>query len=183
MKNIFITTAFLIFTAGFAQNNPVDKMEETEVKTKMVEKDGEMIETKVKVITKKEQEIMINPAQKDMRDPDQYIPPTKVTKTIMVDNDNDPFYDNKTKLRYYSFNDVKYAFKADETGFKLVTQDGDNEIIFGNAVRSSLNNYYIVSLDDFSGIGYFDDNGNLVVEYYNRDLNVLVSERFDKIPF
>lgn len=183
MKNIFITTALLIFTAGLAQNNPVDKMEETKVKTMMVEKDGEMIETKVKVITKKEQEVMTNPAQKDQRDADRYLPATKVTKTIMIDNDNDPFYDNKTQLKYYSFNDVKYAFKADETGFKLITQDGDNEVVFGNAVRSSMNNYYIVTLDDFAGIGYFDDNGNLVVEYFDRELNVLVTERFDEIPF
>ncbi|MBT8266930.1 MAG: hypothetical protein KJO41_08095 [Bacteroidia bacterium] len=183
MKNIFISAALLIFTAGFAQENPVDSMEETKVKTMTVEKDGETIETKVKVVTKKEQEVMTNPAQDHLRDADRYLPPTKVTKTIMVDNDNDPFYDNKTKLKYYTFKNVKYAFRADETGFMVTNFDGDKEVIFGKAVRSSLNNYYIVTLDDFAGVGYFDDNGNLIIEYYDSELDVLVSERFDAVPF
>lgn len=183
MKYLLNIAVLLLFTGMYAQENPVDKMQETKVKTMMVEKDGEMIETKVKVITKKEQEVMTNPAQKAQRDADRYLPPTKVSKTILVDNDNDPFYDNKTELKYYSFNNVKYAFKADETGFKVSKIDGEKEIKYGTAIRSSMNNYYIVTLDDFTGVGYFDENGSMIIEYYNTDLNDLVSVRFDEAPF
>ena len=65
--------------------------------------------------------------------------------------------------------------KANKKGFTLSDAEKNN---IGYAARSSNNQYYILNMDNYSGVGYFNNEGNFVVEYYNSDLGVLVNKEF-----
>lgn len=184
MKNLLYTLAILLGTVAYAQDSdaPVDNMESTKVKTKTVKKNGEMTETKVKVITNKEQEVKTDPNQADQYNANQIVPPTKVTKTIMVDSDEDAAYETKSVISYYTYNDMKYAFKTGRNGFVVYSMDGDEEIILGTAIKSSKEDLYIFTTTTYSGVGYFDNN-HFVVEYYNKEDNVLMTQKFKQTKF
>ncbi|WP_299228196.1 hypothetical protein [uncultured Psychroserpens sp.] len=175
MKNLIYAFSLLMITGAYAQNKPVDKVEETKVKTIKVEKDGKIVENKIKVTTKKEQEVMTDPNYEGTVNAPRVFPEVKVTKTVSIDNDNDPFYDSKDEIIYFTNNDSKYAFTSNESGFLM---SDDNNKMFATAVRSSNSQYYILDINNYSGVGYFNDEGNFVVEYYNSDTKMLVNEEF-----
>lgn len=183
MKYLLNIAVLMLFAGTYAQDKPVDKMQETKVKTVMMEKDGKMVESKVKVVTTKEQTVMTNPEQADQRDADRFLPPVKVSKTIMIDNDNDPFYEAETQLRYYSLDGLKYQFRNSENGFEIAVINGDEEVLLGSAVRSQINSYYFITIENMSGVGYFDEEGNLVVEYFNPESNSIIMKKFEDSAF
>ena len=176
MKNLIYAFSLLMVTGAYAQNKPVDKVEETEVKTIKVEKDGKIVEKKVKVTTKKEQEVMTDPNYKGTIDAPRVFPKVKVTKTVSIDNDNDPFYDTKDTLVYYLKNDNNYAFKSNDKGFMMFTE-ADKP--YGMAIRSSNSQYYLLDMNEYSGVGYFDKKGNFVIEYYDKDTGMTIVEAFE----
>jgi len=55
MKNLIYAFSLLMVTGAYAQDKPVDKVEETKVKTIKVNENGKIVENKIKVTTKKEQ--------------------------------------------------------------------------------------------------------------------------------
>jgi hypothetical protein len=67
-------------------------------------------------------------------------------------------------------------FTSNKKGFTI--SDAERNDI-GFAARSSNNEYYILTLDNYSGVGYFNEAGNFVVEYYNADLEMLVTKEFN----
>ena len=180
MKNLLYTIIFMSGAVALAQN-PVDHMETTQVKSETVKKDGEMIETKVKIITKKEQEVKTDPRQANQLNGDQIITPTKVTKEVMIDNDSDSSYETKLEITYYTYNNRKYGFKTNKNGFVMTTMEGEKEVILGTAIKSSNNQFYIMNTSSYSGVGYFDENKNFVVEYYDKNSNTLATESFEEM--
>ena len=175
MKNL-VYICFLLLAAGtYAQDQPVDKVEETKTKTVKVNIDGDIVENKVQVTTSKKQKVMTTPEKDSNINNDRVFPKVKVTKTISVDNDNDPFYDTTDKIVYYTDENGNYLFTSNKKGFTM--SDTENNT-FGYAARSTNNEYYILTMDNYSGVGYFNDDGNFVVEYYNADLEMLVTKEF-----
>ncbi|WP_431134176.1 hypothetical protein [Psychroserpens mesophilus] len=175
MKNLIYAFSLLMVTGAYAQNKPVDKVEETKTKTIKVKKDGEVVENKVKVTTTKEQQVKTKAEKNSTINNDRVFPKVKVTKTVSVDNDNDPFYDSTDKIEYYTNEDGKYLFTSNKKGFTM--SDAQNNTI-GFAARSTNNQYYILNMNNYSGVGYFNNDGNFVVEYYNSDLEMLVNKEF-----
>ncbi|WAC01691.1 hypothetical protein N7U66_17485 [Lacinutrix neustonica] len=184
MKNLLYTFAILVGTTAYAQDSdaPVDHMESTKIKTERVKENGKTVETKVKVVTKKEQEVKTDPRQANQRDANQIIAPTKVTQTVLVDSDQDNNYEAESIISYYEYDDMKYAFKTNKNGFVVSTMDGDNEIIFGKAGQSSKEDLYIFNTTTYYGVGYFEGN-YFVVDYYNKDNNVLMTQKFEQSKF
>ena len=175
MKYLIYIFSLLLITGVYAQDKPVDKVEETKTKTVKVNKDGEIVENKVKVTTSKTQKVMTTPKDSSTINNNRVFPKVKVTKTISVDNDNDPFYDTTDKVIYYTDGNGKYLFTSNKKGFTMRDAESNN---IGYAARSTNNEYYILTMDNYSGVGYFNDEGNFVVEYYNADLEMLVTKEF-----
>lgn len=176
MKRIIYVLSLLMVTGVYAQEKkPIDKTKQTETKTVKVKKDGKTIENKVKVTTTKEQAVVTKPKKNSEIDNNRVYPEVKVTKTISVDNDNDPFYDSKDKIVYYTNTDGKFAFSQDDKGFNIMDA---NKKSMGYAAKSAKNAYYILNTDNYSGVGYFNDQGDFVVEYYNAELGMLVEKEF-----
>ncbi|MCK8481859.1 hypothetical protein [Psychroserpens algicola] len=175
MKYLIYTFSLLMVAGAYAQNKPVDKVEETKVKTIKTVEDGKVVENKVKVTTKKEQEVMTDPNYKGTIDAPRVFPKVKVTKTVSVDNDHDPFYESKDKIIYYTKDKNTFKFKAEDKGFMMADE---NDVMLGSAILSLNKQYYILDINNYSGIGYFNSEGNFVVEYYNSDTKTLVNEEF-----
>lgn len=176
MKHFIYICSLLLVTGVYAQEKtPIDKTKETKTKTVKVKKNGKTVENKVKVTTTKEQAVITTPKKNSTIDNNRVYPDVKVTKTISVDNDNDPFYDSEEKIVYYTNSDGKYAFSKNDKGFKIVSSKQED---LGYAVKSVNNAYYILNLDNYSGVGYFNNEGNFVVEYYNAELDMLIEKEF-----
>ncbi|WP_452226917.1 hypothetical protein [Lacinutrix cladophorae] len=180
MKNLIYIFSLLVFTTtAYAQsNNPVDVIEETKVKTVKVKEDGKLIEKKVKVNTVQKQEVKIDPKDRYDLNGNRMDTPIKVTKTVSVDNDKDANYETKTKVTYYKFDNADYAFIPDEKGFIVAVKNGDKDKAFGKARYSANNMSYIVTTDEYTGVGYFDKNKTFVIEYYDGESDGLVTKEF-----
>ncbi|WP_299336604.1 hypothetical protein [uncultured Psychroserpens sp.] len=176
MKHLIYVFSLLMITGAYAQNKPVDRVKETKVKTVKVNKDGEIVENKVKIVTTKEQEVKTDPDYKGTIDAPRVFPKVKVTKEISIDNDRDPFYDSKDTMMYYNKSDNRFAFKSNDKGFIIFEE---NEKPFGLAIQSTNKQYYLLDLNTNSGVGYFDKKGNFIVEYYNKDTGMMIVEAFE----
>ncbi|WP_223034451.1 hypothetical protein [Hanstruepera marina] len=178
MKNLIYISVFLISGALFAQEKPKDMSETTEVKTVKINNGEKVVENKIKVTTKEEKKIKLDKADAGKVNQDMVIHDDKtVTKTIAIDNDNDPFYDSEIELVTYIRNGKEYDFIKKSNGFSVTSNSSKS--VFGNALKTSLDDrYYIFNNKDYSGIGYFTDEGNFVIEYYDTESNSLMTTKF-----
>ncbi|WP_417889800.1 hypothetical protein [Xanthomarina gelatinilytica] len=178
MKHLIYIAAFLVPTVFFAQEKPTNVSEETTTKTVTVDDGREVVEKKVKVTKREEQQIKLAESDKHKVNQDVVDSPSKVTQTIEVDNDMDPFYDSKTKSVYYTYNDDNYIFKRNDNGFIVSEVGADAGMKYGHGMSTSRANNYVFSSKDYNGIGYFDANNNFIVEYYDADSNTIVKKVF-----
>jgi hypothetical protein len=134
----------------------------------------------VKVTTKKEQEIKTVQRKGNTPDGDKVETPVKVTKTIEISSDSDPFNGNTEKIVYYNYNDEKYSFTSDNDGFLMTLPENDS---YGQARKSASNHFYLMTISGHQGVGYFDSNGNFVVEYYDKDNDMMVMQSYEMSEF
>lgn len=151
-------------------NAQTEVIKTTEVKkAKKVNEKGEVYNTKVKVITKKEKETKFDPKQKHKLNQDVVESPIIVDKIIMVDNDSDAFYDTKTKVKYFKYKGNKYDFLIDKNDLLITYKLDDKDITSARAIKSMNNNFYIVEGKEFNGVGYFNKYGDFIIEYRNNE--------------
>ncbi|MCF1422002.1 hypothetical protein [Mangrovimonas futianensis] len=178
MKSIIYAACFLFSGVLLAQEKPKNVSEETTVKTIKIDNGREVTEKKIKVTTKEEQEIKLDEDDKNKVNQSIVASPKKVTKTVEVDSDHDVFYDSKLQTAQYVCDGTMYDFDRCDTGFKVVAVKNDNDVNFGNAIQSSTKNHYFFRSDKYSGIGYFNSQGNFTVEYFDENKNKLVKQEF-----
>jgi len=176
MKKFMILASLLIVAYTNAQN--VDSIETTKVETVADTINGVAVSKRIKTITKKEQAVQLDSADKGKIDANRVFPATKVEKTVMVDYDSDPFYDDVTTIKYFELNNKKYAFRKSGDGFIMNVLDKDGETLSGNARQAKSGPYYIVNSDAFNGIGYFNKEKKFVLEFYNTKTEALETIEF-----
>lgn len=167
MKNLIL--GLLTIGSIITVNAQKEVVKSTTVKkNQKITKNGETYNTKVKVITKKEKTARFNPDQKNKLNQDLVASAVVVEKTIMIDNDKDPYYDTKTKVKYFKYKDVKYSFFIDKDNLLVTYKVDDKDITSATALKSINNNFYIVEGKDFNGTGYFNKHGDFIIEYRNK---------------
>lgn len=176
MKIKIMIMSIMSFFALNAQDNPKDKLIETKTRIINVMEDGKMIQKKIKIKTIEKQEVKTDPNYKGEIDAPRVFPAKKIEKVIYIDNDNDPFYEKKSKIAYFKKGNNLYNFRITNSGFKI--KNAKTNKIEGRARFSNNSNVYLTNLKGNNGIGYFDD-GEFVVEFYD-DNDVLIIERFNK---
>lgn len=171
-----------MLTGAYAQEKkPIDKMEETKTTKTTVNKNGEIVsENTVKVVTKKEQEIMTVQRQGNTPDGDKVDTPVKVTQTIQINRNSDPFVDVSDKIVYYTLNDEKFTFTSDNNGFLMTSPENNS---YGEARKSASNHFYLMTLKGNPGVGYFDHHGNFIVEYLDKEKDVMIMESYEMSEF
>ena len=166
MKNLILSTIMLTGTILYAQT---DKMITTKTNKKTeVTKNGVAYSTKVKVITEKSKNTQFDSNQKHQLNQNRVASPISVTKTVMIDNDMDPFYDKTTQIKYYNFKGKKYGFYVNKNSLLITYRLNNKDINSARAIKSKYNNYYVINGSDFNGVGYFNKDNDFVIEFYNK---------------
>lgn len=172
MKNLLFMMVLLLSVGMMAQQKPKEIKVETEVKTIKVN-DGERVsEKRVKVITREENDVNLDANDEQKVNQGRMKTDTKVEKTVIVDNDG---YETSAKATYYKLDGENYLLTPNISGFDIASDNAEHTII-GTAWASSSKGHYIVDVNMLQGMGYFDEDGNLVVEYHNKGTNQIESK-------
>lgn len=178
MKNVMYTLIFLFVANVWAQQTPKNVSEESTVKTVKTNNGSGIVEKKVKVTTREEQNIEFAEKDVNKRDKDVVNSPVKVNKTIEIDNDFDNSFDSKTEVAYYEFEGQQYNFKKVNNGFSVLVENNETPDNFGNIVKFKRENHYLFQNGNDTGIGYFNEDGSFTIEYYDKETRTVTSQEF-----
>ncbi len=161
MKKILIVLALAAFTTGIAQENRNEKKETVVTKTAVKSEKGTEVSTKAVTQTQK-QVIALDASEANQTNQSIQMEPVKVNTEVSYDYDGNRF---------------KFLNQKDEDGYRLMTiKDNATQEEYAVIKPTSQNGYYIMSQQGKSSFGYFNADGNFVVERYDPDLDVIVSE-------
>ncbi|MCF7560727.1 hypothetical protein L3X39_08760 [Sabulilitoribacter multivorans] len=180
MKNIIYVCALLLCTSSLmAQEKPKETKEETEVKVVKIKDGDKTTEKKVKVVTRETASVKLNEKDKNKVNQDRVNTSTKVEKMVMVDNDNDENYDVLSKETYYKIGDKNYLFKPSDRGFDIAfNKDKAMFIPVEKALNTNANGHYLVNGESYTGIGYFNKEGNFVIQYYDNEKDSIETKTY-----
>ena len=174
MKNI---VTILMLSLGVILNAQVNKNVTEETKTtKVTVNDGSNAKTLVKTEKREAtQNIELKDADSKKLNKDIKQTPVEVKATTTVSGDG--IQPQTDRLTYYEMNGRKYAFVSDKAGYRIASPDDKD---FG-LLRKTSNNNYIYRTKDRTSMGYFDANGNFVVETYDDKTDGITIETYSRI--
>ncbi|WP_034258925.1 hypothetical protein [Aequorivita capsosiphonis] len=161
MKKVLIIFALAAFTTGFAQENKDTTKESIITKESVKSSKGVDVSTKSKTITKKQARSLENA---DANKINQSV----VMKPAEVD----------TNVSYsYDGNRFQFINQKDKNGYRMMTvRDNATKEDYAIIKPSTQNGYYILAKDGTSSFGYFNEDGNFVVERYDAKTDAVVSD-------
>ena len=160
MKKIFLIFALAVFTTTIAQNTNTKK--ET-VTTKTTVKDNKGAEVSSKSISKSQKQVIALDAQN----------PNQTNQNIVMK----PAEVNTDVTYGYEGNRFQFLNQKDKDGYRLMTvKDNVTQSEYAIIKPTSQNGYYIYSQDGKSSFGYFNEEGNFVVESYDPETDAVVNQ-------
>lgn len=163
MKTTILGLAsFLFFIQTHAQNQNV----KSEVKTTTTTiKDSEGEKTSIKKQDIQEvQNIELKDAESNALNKEVKETPVQIISTTKVTNpDGSTRTVDIDRSSYYLSNNKKYKVNLDASGYKIISVDNGNTAI----LRKTSTNSYIYRAKRKTSIGYFDTEGNLILETYD----------------
>lgn len=181
MKNIAYLVALLFFSTAIAQDNPTEIKEEVEIKTLNYKNNDTYKESKVKVITRETSRVKLDESDANKVNQDRISETKKVEKMVLIDNDTDNDYDFLTKETLYISENKNYKFTPNKKGFNIAFNNNTNQFVkIGKAWITSAIGNYIVRGKTENGIGFFDKDGNFVVEYYDKNSKDIKTKKYNK---
>jgi hypothetical protein len=175
MKNIALITMLAL---GITLNAQVNKnvTKETTTTTTTVN-DGQKPRTIVKTEkTEAQQNIELKDAESKKLNKDVKPTPVQVTSSTTVSGDGIPTQEID-RSSYYQMNGQNYRFVTDKTGYKISAPDNTDYGI----LRKTSNNNYIYRTKDRTSVGYFDANGNFVLETYDDKTDGITVETYTRL--
>ena len=174
MKTIVIGMfAFLLSISTQAQNQN-KKVETKTTVTTVKDNKGEH-----KIVKKEEtnevQNIELNPVPAGTLNTEMKETPTQATTTTKVNVDGTERVVDVDHSAYYDYNGQKYQVAASKSGYTMSNPSAKNTSYLR---RASNNNYIYKNKDKFS-VGYFDANGNLVLETYDEKTDKITVETYN----
>jgi len=175
MKALFISMVALLLSINSQAQNTNKKTEVKTTTTTVKDSNGE------KKIVKTEETKEVQKIKLEQEKPNTLNIPMKpgqstevTTKTQVAVNGVTQFVD-VDRSAYYTFNGQKYQVATDNnTGYTMTLPDTEDKII----LRRTSNNNYIFKNKDKLSVGYFDGEGNLVVETYDEKTDTVVLEKY-----
>jgi len=168
MKTIILGTAAFLFALNVQAQNANVKSEVKTTVTTIKDSDGkkEIIKTQD---VKEVQNIELKDADSNVLNKEVKETPVNVTATTAVSANGMTRVTEVDRSSYYVLNGKKYQVSNDKGGYKMIYPDGKNTAI----LRRTSNNNYIYKTKTNTSFGYFNADGNLVLETYD--------EKTDKI--
>lgn len=174
MKTTFLTLlALFVSVICLAQNKNVQQEVKTTVTT-IKDSEGE------KKIIKKEkinevQNIELKDAESKVLNKEMKETPVEVISTTEVTVDGVTRTVDVDRSAYYLLNGEKYQIAVDKTGY---TMSSPNSKKLALLRKTSNNNYVYINKNKVS-VGYFDKDGNLILETYDDKTDKMTLEKFD----
>lgn len=157
MKKIALIIALGAFTAGFAQDNKNEMKETKVVKTKVTTNSGTDVNAKT-MTTTESQEIALKNTSKDKTNFETKMLPAKAN----------------TEIAYSTSDGNRYMFKDENDGYKMMMMKDNTPNEYAILKPSTQNGYYIISDTDGNSFGYFNQDGNFVVEKYDMESDSVI---------
>lgn len=175
MKTIlFGIPALLLSMTATAQNKNVQETTKTTVTT-VKTSDGEKKYVKDEK-TAEVQNIELKEPKPNTLNIEMKESPVSVTSTTQITNpDGTTRTVDIDRSSYYSMNGKKYKLALDASGYTIST---DNDKTKPALLRKTSTNSYIFRSKDETAIGYFDTNGNLILETYDDKTDKVAVETY-----
>lgn len=174
MKSIILGVSVLLFSLNsFAQN----QNSKTEVKTTVTtvkDSDGQKQVIKTEEV-KEVQNIELKEAQPNTLNIEMKDSPVQVTATTKVKENGITKVVDVDRSAYYSLNGEKYQITSDYSGYTISNPNTKRLAL----LRRTSNNNYIYKNRRKTSFGYFDANGNLILETYDQRTDKITVEKFD----
>lgn len=174
MKYLTLIAALTFSFALSAQNTNVQK--ETKTTTVTVDNGKEkkkLVKTESLNAT---QDVELENAETKELNKNVKDTPVNVTRSTTIAADRD-FNRELGQISNYSLNGKNYVFVTDKTGYRISSPEQKD---FGKLRRTS-DNRYIVKTSQKTSVGYFDANGNFVVESYDDATDSVTIETYTPV--
>jgi hypothetical protein len=176
MKTLVIGIIALLFSINIqAQNKNVKSEVKTTIKT-VNDSEGEK-----KIINTQEikevQNIEFKDANTNVLNKETKETPVQITKTTKISENGITKVIDIEHSAYYNLNGEKYQITADKEGYTVFFPVGTKAAI----LRKTSNNNYIYKSKNNTSYGYFDANGNLILESYNDKTDKVTVTKYEVI--
>lgn len=177
MKNTLKIALALLLSAGLqAQNTNVTDVTKKTVTT-IKDSDGEKKVVKEEKIQKR-QKIELQNEASDVLNKDMKNSPVETVSTTTVTNPDGTTRTVATdRSSTYEFDATFYTLTLDPSGY--VVTNANNEKI--GLLRATTTNSYIFRGEDSISIGYFDINGDMVLETYDENSDQVTTRTFKRV--
>ena len=162
MKTIILGMAAFLLTLNIQAQNKNVKSEVKTTVTTVKDSEGEKKLVKTQEV-KEVQNIELQDADSKELNKEMKQTPVQVTATTEVTANGVTRVLDVDRSAYYNLNGSKYKVAVDKSGYTMFTPTGKKSAI----LRRTSNNNYIYKNKNKTSFGYFDANGNLVLETYN----------------
>ncbi|TDD97446.1 hypothetical protein [Flavobacterium cellulosilyticum] len=176
MKNLVFGIIAILFSINSQAQNKNVKSEVQTTVTTVNDSDGEK-----KTVTTQEvhelQNIELMDANTTVLNKETKETPVQVTKTTKIAENGVTKVIDVDRSAYYDLNGVKYQVVADKKGYTMYFPKGIEAAI----LRKTSNNNYIYKTKNNTSFGYFDADGNLILETYNDKTDKVTVTKYDII--
>ncbi len=173
MKNLFIPITAILFSLNINAQNTNVKTETKTTTSIKTDSDGEH-KTVKKEVTNEVQNIELKDEKPNTLNIETKDSPVIVSTTTKITNpDGSTRTVDTDRSSYYLSNGNKYKLALDASGYTMS---------YGNAkpalLRKTSTNSYVYRSKNKTAIGYFDINGNLVLETYDDKTDRVLIETY-----
>ncbi len=169
--------AVLVSTGMLAQNKNVTKTSKTTVTT-IKDSDGEKKLTRTQN-TNQQQNIEFQDADSNALNKDVKATPVNVmTSTEITLPDGTSRIVDVDRTAYYSLGDQNFKIYADNKGYTMSADNNQKAAV----LRHLNDNSYIYKTDNKMSVGYFNEEGNLVLQTYDDKNDAIITEILVRNP-
>ena len=173
MKTIILGIAAFLFTVNIQAQNKNVKSEVKTTVTTVKNSDGQKKSVKTQEV-KEIQKIELKDAESNVLNKERKETPVEVTAITSITANGVTNIVDVDRSAYYDLNGDKYDVKLAESGYTIYQPNAEKAAV----LRKTSNNNYIYSSKNKTSYGYFDANGNLVLESYDDKTDKITVETF-----
>ncbi|CAM4054344.1 hypothetical protein FLSI110296_11310 [Flavobacterium sinopsychrotolerans] len=173
MKTITLGMIAFLFTLNIQAQNKNVKSEVKTTVTTIKDSKGEKKLIKTQEI-KEIQNIELKDADSNALNKEMKDTPVQVTAITAVTANGVTNIVDVDRSAYYNLNGQKYQVSLAETGYNMYLPNKEKAAV----LRKTSNNNYIYKAKNKTSFGYFDANGNLVLESYDDKTDKVIVETF-----
>ncbi|TDE28838.1 MULTISPECIES: hypothetical protein [Flavobacterium] len=173
MKTIILGMVAFLFSINIQAQNKNVKSEVKTTVTTVKNSDGQKKSIKTQEV-KEIQKIELKDAESNALNKERKETPVEVTAITTITANGVTNIVDIDRSAYYDLNGEKYQVKLAESGYTIYQPNQEKAAV----LRKTSNNNYIYSSKNKTSYGYFDANGNLVLESYDDKTDKITVETF-----